>query len=208
MGQFLNVTVGKMYPSAYEYFGPEQNKIDMQEIVADQSDPLRVLGKFQGDWLDDLDTATKSATKDLYTSRDHHSDYLYITKLSDVLLPTISKMPEVLGFEGIYNAQIQMQRPGCNMPKHKDPSDIFINPYCVRVLVMLAPWEYGQYLFFNNTVFREWEVGTIIHTDYANVWHSTANMSWHTRPVLQITGQPGKKLQDILNDCKNVVFQL
>jgi len=201
------VTVGKMYLSKHEYFGSEQHEIDMKDIVADRTDPVRILGKIQGDWLDDLYTAVNFATKDLYTARDEHSDYLYVTQLSDAI-PTISKIPTLLGFTGKSHAQLQMQRPGCNMPKHKDPLDIFVNPYRIRVLVMLAPWEYGQYLFFNNTVFREWEVGTIIYTDYSNVWHSTANMSWHTRPVLQITGEPNEQLQGLLNSGKQHVFQL
>jgi len=202
------ITVGKMYPSQLEYFGSEQHDLDLKEIVSDQSNPIHILGKFHGDWVDDLETSVKNATKDLYTSRDHHSDYLYITKLSDVLLPTISKMPELLGFEKPCHSQIQMQRPGCNMPKHKDPANNFINPHRVRVLVMLAHWEYGQYLFFNNTVFREWEVGTILYTDYANVWHSTANMSWHTRPLLQITGVPNENLRQLINSQQQQIFQV
>jgi hypothetical protein len=201
------ITVGKMYPSGFEYFGPEQHDIDMQEIVSNQTNPLRIIGKIKGDWLDDLDVACQLATKDLYTSRDHHSDYLYVTQLSDAI-PTISKIPKILGFTGKTDAQIQMQRPGCNMPKHVDPAKLFVDPYRVRILVMLAHWEYGQYLFFNNTVFREWKAGTIIYTDYANVWHSTANMSSHTRPILQITGEPSNELQDMLADNKEHVFQL
>jgi hypothetical protein len=198
------VIVGKMEPSQFEYFGTEQNATDLQEIVADQTDPLRIVGKIQGDWFDDLDKAVNNATKELYGPRGDHSDYLYITRLSEVLLPTISKIPEVLGFKENYQAQIQMQRPGCCMVRHKDPSI----GNRIKFLITLAPWEYGQYLFFNNTIFREWETGTIIHTDFSSVWHATTNTSWHTRPILSITGEPNKQLQDLLDGHETPVFQL
>jgi hypothetical protein len=204
----MPVTVGKMIPSQYEYFGSEQHDIDMKEIVSVQNNPLRVIGRIHGEWSGELDTAVTLATKDLYTPRDDHSDYLYITKLSSAL-PVISKIPEVLGFDRTYtSAQIQMQRPGCNMPKHKDPAEIFQNPYRVQMLVTLAPWEYGQYMFFNNTVFREWNAGDVIYTDFQNTWHSTSNMSWHTRPILQIIGAPGEQLTKKLQDNKTHSFNV
>ena len=195
----MPITIGKMIPSQYEYFGDEQHDIDMKEIVSVQTNPVRVIGRIQGEWAGELDIAVTLATKDLYTPRDDHPDYVNITKISSAL-PVISKIPEVLGFEPKYtSAQIQMQRPGCSMPKHKDPAEVFQNPYRVQVIVTLAPWEYGQYMFFNNTVFREWNVGDVIHTDFQNTWHSTSNMSWHTRPILQIIGVPGTRLTEILS---------
>jgi hypothetical protein len=196
------IGVGNMVPTGAEYFGPEQHDIDVKEIVSNRSDPLQILGRIHGIWDGELDTAVTLATKDLYTDREHHPDYLYVTNLllPEVRdrLPIISSMAKVLGFEKLHNLQIQMQRPGCNMPKHKDPAEVFTDPTRVRLLVTLAPWEYGQYMFFNNTVFREWEVGTVIYTEFQNVWHSTANMSAHTRPILQITGTPSDKLKEML----------
>ena len=207
---FKPVTVGKMTPSPLEYFGEEQHNVDMEQIVADQTNPLKILGKFQGDWLDDLDVAAKLAAKVMYTSREHHSDYLYITRLPGLehVLPTLNKMPKVLGFEDPTFAQVQMQRPGCNMPKHLDPPDIFRNPDRVRVLVTLAPWEYGQFMFFNNTLFQHWEAGTIMYTVFDQTYHCTMNSSWHTRPILQITGVAGKQLQDLINNPEPQIFQL
>jgi len=196
-----------------EYFGPEQHEFDMKEIVANRVDPLRIVGTIQGQWDGELDTAVTLATKDLYTPREDHPDYLYVTNLllseNKEKLPTISKMVSVLGFtSNLHNCQIQMQRPGCNMPTHRDPPEIFVNPDRVRLLVMLTDWEYGQYLFFNNTVFREWKAGTVIYTEFQNTWHSTANMSPHTRPILQITGVPGDRLKKILADNETHTFNV
>jgi hypothetical protein len=208
---FNPVSVGKMYPSQLEYFGEEQHTADMKEIVSNQESPLKILGKFQGDWLDDLDTATKLATKDMYTSREHHSDYLYITRILGEninALPVLSRMAGVLGFEEPTLPQVQFQRPGCLMPKHVDPPSIFKDPFRIRVLVTLAPWEYGQFMFFNNTLFQHWDAGTVIYTTFDKTWHCTMNSSWHTRPILQITGVPGPKLQQLLKNPEPQIFQL
>ena len=202
----MAVTVGKMIPSQYEYFGPEQHDADMVEIVADRTNPVRVIGQVAGNWESDLDTAVAFATKDLYTEREEHNDYLYVTKMSD-RMSTLSKIATAIGFTTSH-AQVQMQRPGSVMPRHLDPAVNFVNPYRIQVLVALAPWEYGQYLFFNNTVVREWQVGDVMYTDFSNVWHSTANMSWHTRPLLQIIGTPSEQLQQLLTTNEKHIFQL
>ena len=201
------VIVGKMYPSQQEYFGLEQHEHDMKEIVSKKTNPLQILGKFQGDWLDDLDEAVKVADKVMYTSRDHHSDYLYITRLANYpILTTLSKMPQLLGFEKIEMAQVQFQRPGCLFPAHTDPTRS--HPSYIQVLITLAPWEYGQFISFDNTVFCEWDAGTIMYTDFTKTMHHTSNGSSHTRPLLQILGAPGKELQDMIKTGKQRIFQL
>lgn len=199
--------VEMMVPTGFEYFGPEQHEQDMREIVADQTDPVKIIAKFCGDWSGELDVAVPLSTKDLYVEREHHSDYLYVTQMSNAI-PKIASMPDILGFERPYHAQIQMQRPGSNMPRHKDPAELFENPKRVRVLITLAPWEYGQYLFFNNTVVREWTAGTVYYTDFQNTWHSTTNTSWHTRPLLQITGVPGPKLQKLIAGSDTIMLDI
>lgn len=199
--------VGKMVPSNYEYFSEEQHNLDMKNIVSKKDNVSRIIGKIKGNWLDDLDMACKLADKVLYTQREHHSDYLYETVLSDKL-PTLSKIPQLIGFKSTDVAQVQMQRPGCVFASHHDPIEIFINPHRVRVLVTLAPWEHGQIIMFNNTIFQHWEAGTILYTNFGETIHATFNGSHHTRPLLQITGEPSDQLQDIINGNNEQIFQL
>jgi hypothetical protein len=201
------IEVGKMTPSGLEYFGSEQHEYDMKNIVSNQTDPLQILGKIQGDWEYDLETACKTAKKVLYTQREHHSDYLYQTVLSDQL-PTISKIPKLIGFKTTQSHQIQMQRPGCLLSAHTDPPNIYKNSNCIRVLVTLAPWEYGQIIMFNNRILQHWEAGTILYTRFENTMHATFNASFHTRPLLQITGEPDENLQALINSNKEQIFQL
>jgi hypothetical protein len=196
-----------MVPTGEEYFGPEQHHKDLKEIVANQTNPIRVIGKFQGVWDGELEAAVPLATKVTLTKRAEHNDYLYITPLSTII-PKINNMPKILGLPNPSNAQIQMQRPGCCFSVHRDPPSMFPTPDSIRILITLAPWEYGQYMFFNNTVFKEWEAGTIIYSDLRNVFHSTCNTSFHTRPILSITSRPSKRFFQILENQEFQTFNV
>jgi hypothetical protein len=197
-----------------EYFGDEQNCQDHEEIVSDQSNPLQLLGNFEGTWDGELDTVVSKTTQWLYNDRPFHKDYRY--QLVDVSnYDIIGKMPEVLGFvPGCYRAQIQLQRPGCVMPRHRDPPEMFgsipknLRDQGVRVLIMLAPWEYGQIMCFNNQVFTEWTKGSIITCDFQKVWHFTANCSYHSRPLLQISGLPNNQLIEHIKNRQNHIFNV
>ena len=197
----------KMVPSSYEYFGPEQHDADMKNIVANTADAVRIIGQVKGQWDGELDDVVATAHKILNFEREDHSDYLYIADLSD-RTPTLRRIAEVIGFTDNVQTRIQMQRPGCTHSRHRDPAGLYINPYRVQVLVALAPWEYGQCLFFNDTVVDKWQVGDVIYSEFHNVDHFTTNASWHTRPLLHIIGEPGESLQQLLAAKEKHIFQL
>lgn len=189
-----------------EYFGDEQYKTDLVEIVnSNKESSLQILGRFEGVWDGQLDDAIKTATKVRYADRDEHKDYLYeVYDLKNY--PDLYAMPTKLGFvENKYKAQIQMQRPGCIMPRHLDPVSMFTvypgyESKCAKVLVMLAPWEYGQLMCFDNKILTEWNKGDIIYCDYTTTWHFTANCSYHSRPLLQINGVASDSLLQAIKD--------
>jgi len=199
--------------SGMEYFGNEQHQADLIEVVSKKENPVQILGRFDGVWDGQLDDAIKTATQVRYADREFHKDYLYeVYDLTNY--PTIAKMPELLGFvKGKYRAQIQMQRPGCVMPRHIDPKEIFQiyaghEGQCIRVLIALASWEYGQLLAFNNTFVTEWNVGDIIYCDYTSTWHFTANCSYHSRPLLQVTGVANNKLLDLIKNKQSRIIKI
>lgn len=181
-----------------EYFGHEEHDHDMENIVG--APGYKIIAQFNGEWFDELDVAISHAKKMIYTDRGEHNDYLYITKMSNKM-PKLNKMASLLGFENVTNNQIQMQRPGCLMPRHKDPAASFGDPNDpgVRVLVTLAHWEWGQFMFFNDNIVKYWKPGTVIYADFVNTYHCTCNCSSHTRPLLQITGKPSAQLKDLIN---------
>ena len=199
--------------SGMEYFGNEQNLEDIKTIINSKIDSYHILGKFNGMWEGELDDAVKHATKVLYTDRPEFKDYLYEVKNLDDF-STLKKMPEIMGFEkGKIIAQIQMQRPGCVISKHYDPVIIF-NPWhdeiekCVRVLIALAPWEYGQLIGFNNEILTGWHQGDIIYCDFPTTWHFTANCSWHSRPFLQVSGVANDELLSLVKTKNYRIFDL
>lgn len=205
--------LGPMTHSNLEYFGKETHDNDIEEIVKNQVDPVHILGKFDGDWLDDLDVAVFLARKKEYNSSEFYPDYLYVVDVNEYpgRMPKIEKMAELLGFLPGATSMIQMQRPGCLISRHKDPWEIFQGKNGtngIRVLITLTHWEYGQVLCFNNHQVKEWKPGTIIYTDYPNVHHFTANASWHTRPILQITGQIDHHLRESINNKDYLTFHL
>lgn len=205
--------LGPMTSSDAEYFGREQYDDDLKNIVADQSSPAHILGKFTGDWLDDLDVAVSLACLEEYKPDQFHPDYLYTVTIQDHpgKMPMIEKMASSLGFLPGSNCKIQMQRPGCVISRHKDPWEIFVNQNdesSIRVLVTLTHWEYGQLLCYNNHFIKEWEPGTIIYSDYQNTQHFTVNASWHTRPILLITGKANADLKRMISNKEYRIFEL
>ena len=199
--------------SGMEYFGPEQYLEDLETIVNREVNSYQILGNLNGMWEGELDDAVKTATKVQYCDRLEFKDYLYEVKDFNKF-PTLNKIPEIMGFEkGKYISQIQLQRPGCIMPKHYDPVEIFQSWYneiekCVRVLIALAPWEYGQLIGFNNEILTGWKQGDIIYCDFPNTWHFTANCSWHSRPLLQVSGVANDELLSLVKTKNYRIFDL
>ena len=199
--------------SGMEYFGPEQYLEDLETIVNREVNSYQILGNLNGMWEGELDDAVKTATKVQYCDRLEFKDYLYEVKDFNKF-PTLNKIPEIMGFEkGKYISQIQLQRPGCIMPKHYDPVEIFQSWYneiekCVRVLIALAPWEYGQLIGFNNEILTGWKQGDIKYCDFPNTWHFTANCSWHSRPLLQVSGVANDELLSLVKTKNYRIFDL
>lgn len=188
-----------------EYFGDEQSLIDKSEIVDKfYENTFQTIARFKGNWDGELDEAVRTAKKHLYTKRTEHSDYLW--NVSDFTkFRTFKLMPIKLGFiKDNYISVLQMQRPGCVIPKHRDPKSILEFPGFegkgVRVLIMLASWEYGQLMCFNNNFLTGWNKGDVIYSDVSTVWHFTANCSSHSRPLLQITGAANDHLLESIRE--------
>jgi len=205
--------LGPMIPSKYEYFGSETHDNELATIVNDQTDPVNIIGKFQGDWLDDLDTAISLATQEEYTPDQFHPDYLYTVEITKFpgMMPQFEKMVKMLGFTNTSSCNIQMQRPGCVIRKHMDPTERFNGPDGTirkQIMIMLAPGEYGQIVGFTNRIVTHWEKGTVIYVDYPGTWHFTANAGWHTRPILLITGEVNSDFYNLLEQKEPTVFQL
>lgn len=68
-------------------------------------------------------------------------------------------------------------------------TDIDKNPSIMRrFVIMLSDWQLGQIFQVGNANWTQWRAGDCITWEWQDMPHSTANMGWHDRPMLQITG--------------------
>ena len=83
--------------------------------------------------------------------------------------------------------------------------DIDKNPNIMRrFAVMLADWELGQIFQIGNANFTQWKAGDCITWEWKEMPHSTANMGWWDRPMLQITGYITERTKEVLDEVYNV----
>lgn len=67
-----------------------------------------------------------------------------------------------------------------------------------RFAIMLADWQLGQIFQIGNANWSQWRAGDCITWEWQDMPHSTANMGWWDRPMLQITGKVTSKTSWLL----------
>jgi len=89
-------------------------------------------------------------------------------------------------------------------------SDMDLHPETMRTfIVMLADWQLGQIFQIGNANFTQWRAGDCITWEWFDMPHSTANMGWWDRPMLQITGYVTDKTRDVMGGAgKNLLVVL
>jgi hypothetical protein len=85
-----------------------------------------------------------------------------------------------------------------------------LNPNLIRrFAIMLADWELGQIFQIGNANFTQWRAGDCITWEWRDMPHSTANMGWWDRPMLQITGYVTSLTEAVLRtSSKNKIVNL
>jgi len=53
-----------------------------------------------------------------------------------------------------------------------------------------------------------WQKGDIIYCDFLKTWHFTANCSWHSRPLLQVSGVATDELLSLVKTKNYRIFDL
>jgi hypothetical protein len=78
-----------------------------------------------------------------------------------------------------------------------------------RFAIMLADWQLGQIFQIGNANFTQWQAGDCITWEWQDMPHSTANMGWWDRPMLQLSGLVTKRTLEVLSGAsKNLVVKL
>ena len=76
------------------------------------------------------------------------------------------------------------------------------NPDMVRrFTIMLADWQLGQVFQLGNAMWTQWQAGDCITWEWRDIPHSTCNMGWWDRPMLQITGRTTEQTKEILDNA-------
>jgi len=184
---------------------------------------FQVLGRFVGNWDNEVAQAQGKpitwATRKFYSNDDdtvspmlaQEENDLRTTgapvdlELTDAIFdisayPTLTRMSEYFGIE---DAKIRMhyQQPGQMFNLHIDKLQERCpdNPErVIRMTIMLADWEPGQFYSYGNYTYSHWRAGDVHIFDWANVPHATANASRSMRPVLQVTGLKTEKTRNML----------
>jgi hypothetical protein len=190
-----------------------------------QGEWYQVLGRFQGDWSEDLAKLKEDQTKPItWATRKFYGDSadespmlrqeeydlentgagkdLVLTNMTDELddYPMLKKMAN---YFGITNAKkrIHHQMPGQMFNLHIDklwersPN----NPdKVIRLTILLEDWQPGQFYLYGTHTYSHWRAGEIHIFDWANVPHATANASRFPRPTIQVTGLKSQKTEDLL----------
>lgn len=78
-------------------------------------------------------------------------------------------------------------------------TDLDRNPEIMRrFVIMLSDWQLGQIFQVGNANWTQWQAGDCITWEWQDMPHSTANMGWHDRPMLQITGYVTNRTREVL----------
>lgn len=70
-----------------------------------------------------------------------------------------------------------------------------------RFAIMLDNWKLGQIFQLGNANFTQWRAGQCITWEWKDIPHSTANMGWWDRPMLQITGYVTERTKYVLDNA-------
>ena len=187
---------------------------------------FQLLGRFEGNWTAEVAQAQGKpitwATRKFYSNDDdtvspmleQEENDLRTTgapvdlELTDAIFdisacPTLTRISEYFGIE---DAKIRMhyQQPGQMFNLHIDklqercPDD---PEQVIRMTIMLADWEPGQFYSYGNYTYSHWRAGDAHVFDWANVPHATANASRSMRPTLQVTGLKTTRTRELLADA-------
>jgi hypothetical protein len=174
---------------------------------------FQVLGRFEGSWAHEVADAHGNpitwATRKFYSNDDDTVSPMLAQEENDLrntgapvdleltdavfditAYPVLMSMSNYFGLE---DPKIRMhyQQPGQMFNLHIDklqercPDD---PTQVVRLSIMLADWEPGQFYSYGTATYSHWRAGDVHVFDWANVPHATANASRSMRPVLQVTG--------------------
>jgi hypothetical protein len=123
---------------------------------------------------------------------------------SNTLTPKLTQLMQTIGnaFDlSQLHARIHKQKPGSILHLHTDRYQNYParanNPgldltRVVRLAVALSDWDHGHLWLNGNTPWVQWKAGDVIHVEFLNVPHCTANCGKTPRYTMLMMGIKGK----------------
>ncbi len=172
-------------------------------------DTVHHLGRFIGDWTQELDQAYRHGRATTWASRapngippevlakeeydleqqGYGRDYV-ITDIAWNISPVFQSIADCFALEDVM-VRVHIQWPGQCWNLHIDK----LEKWCpddpnqvVRYFIALTDWEMGHFWNYGNYMHSHWKSGDIFTFDWQNVPHSTANAGHLPRATLQVTG--------------------
>jgi hypothetical protein len=114
-------------------------------------------------------------------------DQMIFDRLLATNVTEFRKINEYLGME---NSALKFhnQRTGQMIHTHLDNLNMSTELEFRRFAIMLSDWQLGQVFQLGNAIWSQWKAGDCITWDWKNMPHSSCNMGWWDRPMLQLTG--------------------
>lgn len=203
------------FKSNWEFTKVTSNYHFDTKIMDPRWDTIHGLGKFVGDWDDEVDTLIAdakaiswrtrqfSANSDYYTSpMVQQEEYdlkkanmdpahpMFRVKERASFGPVLSKMVKIFELEET-KSKIHVQFPGEMLNWHIDKLDTLKTvkkENLIRIMVVLKDWVPGHFYQYGNFNYEKWHKGDFHTFAWEHVPHCTANASLEPRPILNIIG--------------------
>lgn len=194
-------------------------------------DAMRYVGRFEGDWSDELAQTIASSKEITWRNRNpvdgtspdiELEEYdlvrsgantdLKLTNLEYELLPVFQRMTAALclksNTEKPIQSRVHVQHPGQVWNLHIDKLEKWNkeDPHSVyRFMVMLNDWEPGHFIQYGNFVHTGYRAGEIYSFDWYNTPHCTANAGHGPRCTLLVTGIATESTLRLFSTYNNVL---
>jgi len=215
-------------------FGKNRSSYHFETGIRDMRwDTVQGLGKFTGDWNEELDEAiAKSVPVNISTRRKawmrdrgvehvkvklNHAEIndfeaigadpdMTIFRVQHELSPTFQKMVDLIGLDQ-HESRLHIQFPGEAFLGHVDRFDLNYpgqeQDDLMRIGIMLRDYEQGHFFQFGNHLYQFWRAGDIHTFDYKHVPHYTANSGLSPRVTLFTTGIITDKTRAFLKQARH-----
>lgn len=173
-------------------------------------DTMRYVGRYNGEWSEDLNQTISSSKEVTWRTRNPADgvskdidleEYdlesvgadpnMALTNLEYNLREPFQAMTDALHLTGKIQSRVHVQQPGQVWNIHIDKLEKFNEEdtdNVMRFMVMLNDYEPGHFLQYGNYIHQFWRAGEIYTFDWMNVPHCTANAGMKPRCTLLITG--------------------